>query len=301
MTNTILSSLSSQLADAVARVAPAVVQVQGRRRPISGLVFADGLVLTSARVLGRDDRVTVRTGDGRSCETELAGWDPATGLAVLRVAGLNVAPAEAAPEPPRVGHFVLAVGRSWSNAVSASTGIVAVIGGPLRTGRRRSIEQVIRTTAPLHEGFAGGPLLDASGRVVGISTGVAIRGFEVAIPAAIAWKTAENVRKEGRPARGFLGIAGQTVRLSPRQRGANGPEQALLVVGVTEDSPADRAGLLVGDIVVTFDGRPVHASEDLLDLLTDSTVGRAVVLAVLRGGVRHELTLTPAAREQRER
>src|SRR5213593_1808347 len=123
--NDILLSLSNQMADTVAAIAPSVVQVQGRRRPASGVVYAADVVLTTVRALGREDGLRVRTHDGRALDAELAGWDPATGLAVLRVSGLNATPAKPANDPARVGNLAVAVARSWSNAVTASVGIVS--------------------------------------------------------------------------------------------------------------------------------------------------------------------------------
>src|SRR4051812_20935383 len=156
MTTDLLTTFSNQLADAVAAAAPSVVQVHGRRRPASGLVYAPDIVLTTVRALGREDHLRVRRHDGQTLDAELAGWDPATSLAVLRVPGLDSRPIASSATPARVGHLALAVARSWSNNVTASAGIVSVIGGPLPTGRRRTIDQVIRTTAPMHDGFAGG-------------------------------------------------------------------------------------------------------------------------------------------------
>jgi serine protease Do len=297
MSTSLLSNYSDAIADAVASVAPSVVQVRGRRRPVSGLVYETDAIITNARALGREDHLQVQTHDGRTVDTELAGWDPATGLAVLRAAGLGLSAARRSAAAPRVGQVAIAVARSWSNALTASAGIIAVIGGPLRTGRHRSIEQVIRTTAPMHDGFAGGPLLDAAGEVIGISTAAAIRGFEVAIPASIAWTTAADVLKGGRPTRGFLGIAGQTVQLAEKQRAGATQEQALLIVGVTAGSPADAAGVLVGDILLRFDGRAIHSAEDLLDLLVGDRVGRAVPASFLRGGSAIEITLTVGSRQ----
>src|SRR5262249_25043236 len=155
------------------------------RRPASGLVYADNVVLTTVRALGRGDTPHIRRDDGQMFDAELAGWDPGTGLAVLRVADLKTRAFTPSASPARVGHLVTAVGRSWSNAVTATAGIVAVIGGPLATGPRRSIDQVIRTTAPMHDGFAGGALLDTSGGLVGIATAAAIRGLGVVIPVGI--------------------------------------------------------------------------------------------------------------------
>jgi S1-C subfamily serine protease len=292
MATDLLSTFSNQLADAVSAASPAVVQVQGRRRPASGLVYAEDVVLTTVRALGREDGLHVRRDDGRTLDAELAGWDPTTSLAVLRVAGLDTRPLSPSVAAPRVGHLALAVARSWSNVVTASAGIVSVIGGPLPTGRRRAIDQVIRTTAPMHDGFSGGAFLDTAGGLIGIATASAIRGLGIVIPAAIAWKTAATVLEHGSLKRGYLGLAGQPVALPEGQRGADGRENALLVVGVTAGSPAAAAGLLVGDVLLEFDGHHVEAPEELLDLLLGDRVGKTVALKVLRGGTVAELRVT---------
>jgi serine protease DegQ len=296
MTNDLLTTFSNQLADAVSAAAPSVVQVQGRRRPASGLVYADNVVLTTVRALGREDGLHVRRHDGVTFDAELAGWDPTTSLAVLRVAGLETPAIAPAQSPARVGNLALAVARSWSNAVTASAGLVSVIGGPLPTGRRRAIDEVIRTTAPMHDGFAGGAFLDTSGALIGIATAAAIRGLGVIIPAAIAWKTAATVLEHGRLKRGYLGIAGQAVTLPESQRGADGREHALLVVGVTAESPAAAAGILVGDVLLEFDGHAVTSPEDLLDLLAGDRVGRQVSLRVRRGAAVTQATVTVGER-----
>jgi S1-C subfamily serine protease len=296
MATDLLATFSNQLADAVAAAAPSVVQVHGRRRPASGLVYADGVVLTTVRALGRGDGLHVRRDDGQTLDAELAGWDPTTSLAVLRVGGLDTRPIAPAAAPARVGHLALAVARSWSNVVTASAGIVSVIGGPLRTGHRRAIDQVIRTTAPMHDGFAGGALLDTAGALVGVATASEIRGLGVVIPASIAWKTAATVLEHGSLKRGYLGLAGQPVSLPENQQGAGGREQALLVVGVTSGGPAAAAGVLVGDVLLEFDGRAVESPEELLDLLLGDRVGREVPLKVLRGGTATSVTVTVGER-----
>lgn len=280
-----LTNLSNAMADAVAQATPSVVQVQGRRRPASGVVFTPDVVVTTLRAVGREDGLQVRRDDGTVLAATLTGWDPASGLAVLGVPGLAAPPARVADTSARVGHLVLALARSWSNAATASAGIVSVIGGPLPTGRRRSIEQVIRTTAPMHDGFAGGALVDTTGALVGITTAMAIRGLQVAIPTSLAWKTAAGIIAHGRVRRGYLGLAGQPVALpAGPQRDAAGTQHALLVVGVTDDSPAAAAGLLVGDLLLALNDQPLVSPDDLLDLLTGDLVGRAATLRVLRGG-----------------
>ena len=296
MSTDLLTGFSNALADAVSAASPSVVQVQGRRRPASGLVYADNVVLTTVRALGREDGLHVRRDDGRTLDAELAGWDPTTTLAVLRVPGLETRPLTPSTAAPRVGHLALAVARSWSNVVTASAGIVSVIGGPLPTGRRRAIDQVIRTTAPMHDGFAGGAFLDTAGGLIGVATAASIRGLGVVIPAAIAWRTAATVIEHGSLKRGFLGLAGLPVALPENQRGADGRDQALLVVGVTSGSPASAAGVLVGDVLLEFDAHPVEAPEQLLDLLLGERVGKAIALKILRGGAVAELTVTVGER-----
>ena len=287
----LLTSFSNALADAIDAAAPSVVQVQGRRRPASGLVYADGVVLTMVSALGRGDGLHVRRHDGQTLDAELIGWDPATGLAALRVSGLDTTPSIAPAAPPRVGHVALAVARSWSNVVTASSGIVSIIGGPLRTGRHRSIEQVIRTTAPMHDGFTGGAFLDVSGGLIGITTASTIRGMGVVIPTSIAWKAAAALLEHGHVKRGYLGIASHAVRLPETQQGDLARTDALLVVNVTDGSPAAAAGVLVGDIVVAFDGQAVDSADDLLNLLVGERVGRDVALELLRGGAPTSVTV----------
>src|SRR4051812_31105454 len=164
-----IESISNQFADVVEAMAPSVVQVQGHRAAVSGVVYSSDAVITNARALGREDGLRIRTHDGRQIDAEMHGWDPATGLAMLRVSGLDSPPAKPSETEARVGNLAIAIARSWSNSVTASVGIVSVIGGPLRTGRRQSIDRVIRTTAPMHDGFAGGAFADVSGRVIGIA------------------------------------------------------------------------------------------------------------------------------------
>jgi serine protease DegQ len=290
MTSELLTSFSNALADAVAAAAPSVVQVQGGRRPASGLVYANDVVVTTVRALGREDGLHVRRDDGTNLDAELAGWDPTTSLAVLRAPGLGAPGIAPASQPARVGHLAMAVARSWSNVVTASSGIVSVIGGPLPTGRRRAIDQIIRTTAPMHDGFAGGAFINTEGGLLGIATSTSIRGTRVVIPASIAWATAATILEHGQLKRGYLGIAGQPVQL------ADDKESALLVVHVTPGSPAAAAGVLIGDVIVELDGHAIHAPEDLLDLLLGDRVGKVVNLKALRGGKEIQLPVAVGER-----
>lgn len=284
MNESTLTAVSNQMADAAAAIADSVVQVHGRRQPASGIVHAPDVVVTTARALGREDGLRVRRPDGAVVDAELAGWDPATRLAVLRAPGLDLPAAVPAVGIARVGHLAMAVARSWSNALTASAGIVAVIGGPLPTGRGRRIEQVIRTTAPMHQGVSGGAFIDTAGQLIGVATAVEIRGLGVVIPAAIAWKAAADVLEHGRPRRGYLGIACQAVLLGERQQLEGGQDRALLVVHVAPGSPAESAGVLVGDLLSAFDGQAVTSPEALLEALGAGRPGQAATLRFVRAG-----------------
>jgi len=298
MNSTPLSALSTQLADIIAAAAPSVVQVQGHRRPASGVVYADGLVLTTTRALGRENGITVKTNDGRALEAELGGWDPSTSLVLLRVNDLQSAAVAPSTAEPRVGHLVTAVARSWSNALTASTGIISVIGGPMPTGRGRAIDRVIRTDAAMHGGFAGGAVLDTDGRLAGIATAASIRGLGVVIPADIAWKSAATLAEHGAFKRGYLGITGQSVQL-PESLASGDRTYALLVAGVSAASPAEAAGVLIGDLILAFDGRPIQSPVDLLELLQGDRVGRSAPLHIVRGGAPREIAITVGERPVR--
>jgi serine protease Do len=253
-------------------------------------------VITTARAIGREDGLRVRLPDNTDVEADLAGWDPVTGIAVLRTRrAIGLEPPQHAPQDVRPGEFVLALARSWSNAITASPGTVAVVGGPLRTGRRRHIPQVIRITATMHEGFAGGAVFNATGELVGLATAGEIRGFGVVIPASIVWTSAQQALTSGTRRRGFIGVAVQPVALPPTQR-PDGRERALLVVGVTESSPAEAAGVHVGDLLLELDGKPVNEPDDLLDALSTRQIGGTVSVRALRGESRHDLTVTIAER-----
>jgi S1-C subfamily serine protease len=287
-----LAALSNDLADLTSAGAASVVQVSGARRPASGIVHGADTIITTARAIGREDGLQVRLPDDTTVDADLVGWDPASGVALLRSrTPLNLAPPAVSNEAARSGQIALALARSWSNAVTASAGIVAVIGGPLRTGRRRQLEQVIRITAPLHDGFAGGGVFGASGALIGIATAAQIRGYAVVIPASIAWASAGQLLVSGTPRRGFVGVAVQAVELPQSQR-ADGRERALLVVGITPSGPAESAGINVGDLIVAVDGKFISSSEELLDHLSGRRAGETTTVSTLRGGAAREVSIT---------
>jgi S1-C subfamily serine protease len=299
-TNT-LSMVSDQLADAVERVGRAIVQINGRpRRPSSGVVYAPTLVLVAEHALEREDDLTVETPTGSPLAAELVGRDLASDLAVLRVPGLNVEPAQPAATPARVGQFVLAVGRPGDRELMASIGVVSAIGGPART-RGGMLEQYIRTDATPYPGFSGGALIDVRGTVLGILTTGLTGGAALAVPAALAWRLAEPLARQGYVPRGWLGIGTQPVRIPAGQRGGQAHDTGLLIVELAPDSPALRGGLLLGDILVTLAGQSVADGETLQALLSGERVGRPVVVQVLRGGTLATLEVTIGQRPGRAR
>ena len=288
----VLSALSTGMADAVETVGGALVTVNGRQRlPGSGVVYAQDLVITADHVLEREEDLTVVTGDGRTLPAQFVGRDPSNDLAVLRVQGLNVTPATAA-QPARVGQFVLAVGRPGEGGPMASVGIVSAVGGPVRFGRGGMLEKYIRTDATPYPGFSGGPLVDANGAVVGITTTGMGGGVALAIPAEVAWRVADTLSKHGSIKRGYLGISSQPVQLPEGQRGGKEQDRGLLLVRVEKDSPAEKGGLLLGDVVVSLDGQRLTVTDDLQVLLAGDRVGRAVPIEVIRGGALQTLQVT---------
>ncbi|HEU0168796.1 MAG TPA: S1C family serine protease [Chloroflexota bacterium] len=288
---TVLSDLSNQLADAVERAAKSIVTVHGRaRQSASGVVYAKGLVLTANHVLERDEDLTVDH-NGTTLAVTIAGRDPASDLAVLRAPSLDLEAATASDGPARVGQLALAVGRPSSQSPSASLGIVSLVGGPLRTGRGLSLEQYIRTDATPYPGFSGGPLIDATGAVLGITT----TGFgqvALAVPHVIAWRIAQGLAEKGTPRRGYIGVSSQPVRLPESIKSQTPHESGLLVLRVEDNSPSAKAGIMLGDVIVTLDGHAAGDTDDLLALLSGERVGKTVAIEVIRGGALQKMEIT---------
>jgi S1-C subfamily serine protease len=280
-----LNELSNCMADAVEQVGPALVMVDARQRQAaSGLVYGNDLVLTADHVIEREDRIKVQTADGRSLAAQFVGRDPASDLALLRVAGLGQSAAQVAGEPARVGQLILAVGRPSTGGPMASLGIVSAAGGPLRTARGTMLERYIQTDATPYPGFSGGPLIDGSGTVLGVLTTGLVPGIALAVPAEIAWRIAGMLAQQGHIKRGYLGISSQPVLLPEGQRAGRKQERGLLVVQVEPNSPAAGGGLMLGDIVVGMAGQVITDTDELQALLGGDRVGNAVPIDVIRGG-----------------
>ena len=290
------SSLSNEISVAVEQAAPSIAQVHGRRRVAAGLVVAENIILTPAAV--DDDKVAVHAGNGQAVEGVVLGRIGHMGLTVVRVDGLGLRPVTPVDDA-KPGHLAVAVGRTWSGNVIAMLAPIAVVGGPLRTGRASEIERVIRIQQSPHGALNGGALVDASGRVLGIITSVAIRGTTVVIPASLAFAAAMRVAVDGGSKQGFLGVSSMPVAIPERQRAGRSESVGLLVNQVTRQSPADAAGLLVGDVIVAFDGEPVHDGEELVTRLRGNRIGKAVPVTVLRGASAVDVSVTVGERPSR--
>ena len=281
----ILVELSNSMAAATEKAAASTVSVNARRRmPASGIVYAPDLVLTADHVIEHEDGITILLANGTEAAAKLAGRDPGSDLALLRLEKERTTPAEAAMQAS-IGQLVLALGRPSPEGIEASLGVVSAMGGPVRTPQG-SLDKYIRTDTTPYPGFSGGPLVDAEGKVVGLNTSGFGRGVTLTIPAEYAWKVAEQLARNGSIKRGYLGVRSEAVELPEAAQKALKREQAtgLLLVSVERKSPAEVGKLIVGDILVGIDGQPVPDHDALFAHLTGEAVGKSIPMQVLRGG-----------------
>ena len=300
ITNTALTDLSDALAAAVEKAGASTVLVSARQRiPASGIIWAaDGVILTSDHVIEREDDIKVIFADGRELPAKLAGRDPGSDLAVLKVEGNGFTPAERSPErAARIGNIVLALGRPSPESPMASLGVISAIGGAWRTFRGTEVAGYIRSDTTFYPGFSGGPLIDSAGRVAGINSSRLGRGAGLTIPVAAATLVADELLKQGRVRRAYLGISSQGTKLPPVLTARlNGQDAGLLVVTVEAGSPADKGGIGIGDILVKFGGSAVTDTDSLQMLLGANRVGEVTPVTVLRGGEPRDLTVTVGER-----
>ena len=282
----ILVELSNSMAAATEKAAASTLLVNARRRmPASGIAFAPDLILTADHVVEQEEGITVLLPNGAEAAARLAGRDPGSDLAVLRLDGKERAtPAEPAMQA-RIGQLVLALGRPTNAGIEASLGVVSAMGGPLRTPHG-SIDKYIRTDATPYPGFSGGPLVDAEGQVVGVNTSGFGRGVVLTIPAEVAWQVAGQLARSGSVKRGYLGVRSEPVELPEAAQADLKRKQAtgLLLVSVERKSPAEAGKLIVGDILVGIAGQPVPDHDALFAHLAGDVVGKSVPMEVLRGG-----------------
>lgn len=287
MSKNAFQELSDAAADAAERAGKSTVLVDARRKfPASGIAISADTILTADHVVERDEDIKVILADGTEVNAKLLGRDPGSDLAVLKLDQAKATPAEVSKTPARVGQFVLAIGRPSLKGIESSFGTVNALGGPVRTGRGGRLEGFIKTDVVSYPGFSGGPLVNGDGTIFGINTSGFGSGSAITIPVDIAWKIAEALVKDGKIKRGYLGIRSQTVDLTADGKKALKREQehGLLIVGMEEDSPAAKGGLLVGDILVGVAGEAVDHHDELFTLLSGDVVGKSTAMDVLRGG-----------------
>ncbi len=287
MSENVLLQLSNALADAAETAGKVTVQVNARRRmPASGLVYASNFILTADHVIENEKGISVRIADGTQSPAAIAGRDPASDLALLRLEHPASQVAERAADPARLGQIVLVVGRPSPDGLEASLGTVSAIGGPISNGRGGILEEYIRTDGISYPGFSGGPLVAADGTVLGLNTSGLANGVAITIPSALAWSIAGSLAQHGRVSRGYLGIRTQEAQISRAAQAALNRDQAtgLLIVDAEGNSPGASGGLLVGDILVALAGFPVLRQEELFMRLRGDVVGRSTPVEVLRGG-----------------
>ncbi len=298
-----LSELSSQLAGAVQTAGNSVVAIHARRRiPSSGIVWRDGVVVSASHTVRSEGEISVTLPNGESARATIAGRDSATDLIVLRIEGN--ASVKAAPRADassvRVGTLVLAVGRPGKN-VSASFGIVSAVGEGWRTWQGARIDRVLRLDLAVYDGFSGGPLVDASGGVLAINNSALARGTPLALPAQAVDRVVDELLERGHVRRPFIGVAVQPVALSAalaKEHQLSG-DGGLLIVSIADNSPAEKGGVLLGDLLLEAGGQRLSRPDDLLDSLAEKR-DQPVALKVLRGGVLKTISITPGDRGERE-
>lgn len=300
----LLDAYSRAVTRAAEQVSPAVVNVEVRQRKAgggsgSGFLFTpDGLILTNSHVVHRAADIAVTLTDGRRMQADLVGEDPDTDLAVLRIDAPGLVPVRLGDSRAlRVGQVVIAIGNPYGFQYSVTAGVVSALGRSLRARSGRLIDDVIQTDAALNPGNSGGPLVTAQGEVVGVNTAVILpaQGLCFAVPIHTAKLVAGRLIKDGKIRRGYIGVGGQNVPIPRRLvRAHHLPvETGLLAVSVEDGSPAKRAGLAEGDVIIRYGGRPVAGIDDLHRLLIDEAVGVRSTLSLLRGAELVTLDIVP--------
>ncbi|MCI0390208.1 MAG: S1C family serine protease [Acidobacteria bacterium] len=283
-----LLTFSNDLADAVERAGRGVVAINARERiPSSGVLWREALVITAAHTIKRDSDITVMLPEGRTTPAILVGMDTSTDVAVLKLDEAGGIPVEIGDAAElRVGHIVLAVGRVSERGVSASLGIVSAAGGEWRTWRGGRIDRFIRLDMGIYDGFSGSPLVDASGRVSGVNTSGLSRGGALTIPASTVSRVADELLAKGHIARAYIGVGLQPVPLPDSIKAKLNLANAsgVIILSTEPNGPADKAGVLIGDVLVTLSGASVADIDDVQAALGPERVGQVLDATVVRAG-----------------
>jgi S1-C subfamily serine protease len=304
LTGGVLESLSNDLAGAVERAGQSIVAIHARRRiPASGIHWRPGVIVAAHHTIQRDEDITISLSDGTTVAATLAGRDPTTDLAVLKVNEAKVPVASLADDAAiRVGALVLALGRP-GNAVTASLGVISTVGGEWRTWHGGTIDRFVRLDISIYDGFSGGPLVDASGRVLGVNTSGLSRGAALAIPVATVNRVVDQLVKTGRVARGYLGLGMQAVRLPATlvERLSLPNDLGLMVVSTEPGGPGDTAGILIGDVLITVADKPVGDPAEVLSLLGGDQIGKTLSTRIIRAGEPKNTSITIGERPREPR
>jgi S1-C subfamily serine protease len=308
----LLDAYSRAVVGVADRLGPAVVrldvQANGKRRAGSGsgvIVAPDGLVLTNSHVVGGSGQVAVTTIDGRNLTARVVGDDPDTDLALVRVDAPATLPFAPLGDSKRLrrGQLVVAIGNPLGFESTVTAGVVSALGRSLRSQTGRLMEDLIQTDAALNPGNSGGPLVSSNGEVVGINTAVIMgaQGICFAVAANTASFVLGELIRHGRVRRAYIGISAQQTAIPRRlQLAADVVQPSGAMIATSEQgAPANRAGLLTGDIIFALDGQKVTGADDLIRLLTGDRIGREIEMEVLRLGRRRSFTLTPEERVRR--
>ena len=304
-----LSEFSRQITGAVENAARSIVAVDARPRvATSGVIWREGVIVSTNHTVRHDENITVAFEGGKTVAATLVGRDPGTDLAVLKIndeeAAKSLKPAEIAESAEvKVGNIVLAVGRTGAESgVSASFGIINQIGGAWQTWRGDKIERFIGVDAAIRLGFSGGALVNPEGKILGINTSAFGRGLALTIPAETVNRVVDALLAKGRIARPFLGIGTQAVPLSEslREKANLSQTSGLMILTVETDGPAEKAGLLIGDVLLSLNDKPTLEPTGVQFSLSGQAAGDVVKAQILRGGELKEVEITLGERPARE-
>lgn len=316
----LLDAYSQAVVSAAEKVSPSVVNIDVRQRvrspwgyatPFpqevkgsgSGFIFtSNGYILTNSHVVHGVSRIEVMLSDGRRFPAERVGDDPHADLAVIRIQASNLIPAALGDSQSiQPGQLVIAIGNPFGFQCTVTAGVVSALGRSLRSQSGRLIDNVIQTDAALNPGNSGGPLVNSHGEVIGVNTAIILsaQGICFAIPVNTAKHVAGQIIQHGKIRRGYLGIAGQDVQLQRFvvERHRLSVESGLLVIGIEPNSPAEKTGILEGDLIVGFAGQPVTGVDDLHRLLTEKQVNTRSSISILRGQGLISLEIIPEEAE----
>ena len=296
----LLDAYSSAVVGAVERVGPSVAHIETQPAG-SGSAFAftpDGFILTNSHVVERAKQIRATFADGMSYDARVVGVDPDTDLAVLRVHATSLAAAQLGDSGRlRQGQVVIAIGNPYGFSSTVTSGVVSALGRTMRAQSGRLIDAIIQTDAALNPGNSGGPLVDSRGNVIGINTAViaGAQGICFAVPVNTAHVVIPQLIRDGYVRRAWIGISGQTIQLSRRRVQLNhlSAAGAVLLTEIVTGSPAARAGLRAGDIILTLAGHVVTRIDDLQRILNGSLIGHAMPVTLLRDGGWLELSIIP--------